>query len=123
MSSDRNADMANECGLLHVRCGACGSAIHTGGGCDCEDNRHHPVADLRKDLITHLRADVERLRQYPANPSIEELDEFVKCELVDRGMSDAEMNACMLPSRLISAADEICERRRAVAASEGADGP
>lgn len=48
--------MKDECQLFHVRCGACGKAIHEDGKCGCEDNRHHPIADLQKDRITRLEA-------------------------------------------------------------------
>jgi hypothetical protein len=55
-----------ECPYVHCICGACGGAIRTDGGCDCQDNRKHPVASVehlvRAELAT-AQARVEQLER------------------------------------------------------------
>lgn len=50
------------CPLFHVRCSACGVAIHDDGGCGCEDNRCHGMAAHQADRITKLEAEIGRYR-------------------------------------------------------------
>ena len=59
-----NEALVPPCDLMHLRCTACGCAIHNNGGCGCEDNRHHRFAELRRDEITRLRGEVERLQRF-----------------------------------------------------------
>jgi hypothetical protein len=65
---------AEECRLLHTRCGACGCAIHQDGGCGCEDNRHHPVGDVERDLVTRLRRLLARGADPAADPKTDIVD-------------------------------------------------
>jgi len=50
--------MGTECKLIHCPCAACGQAIHQDGGCGCEDNHHHPIADTHADQRSQLTAAV-----------------------------------------------------------------
>lgn len=51
--------MPDTCKLFHCRCGCCGQAIAEDGGCGCDDNKHHPVADLEADLVSKLKGIIE----------------------------------------------------------------
>jgi hypothetical protein len=52
-----------ECQLIHANCASCGQAIHRDGGCGCEDNRHHPIADIHADIRSKLEAENKHLRE------------------------------------------------------------
>jgi len=80
------------CDLIHAHCGACGCAIARDGGCNCADNRVHPVGKLDADLRSKYIMELAAIRQCETSdlPTIAELEGSVSALTAERDELKAE---------------------------------